>query len=406
MKRFQAAIHPSSDHRSAESKTISRSEKSPRQARSVVAASPCPDYEYGKVEVAVKAVLDPLGGIREFVKRGDTVLLKVNLLAAKAPERAITTHPVVLEAVAREVISAGGKIVVGDSPAGVLNGINRFWEATGIGETTEKVGGELIRFEGSGTNPLRINGKVYHISSILQRVDKVINLPKLKTHGLTLFTGAIKNCFGLLPGFQKANLHKAAPKIDAFSEILVDIYSRVNPVLNIMDAVVGLEGNGPSSNGSARKIGLMMASPDAVALDAVASRIIGFKSEDIATTKIAHQKGLGEGRFENIGLFGPPLSDISVPDYRLPSNSLLRIVPSWLAGFAGRFFWVHPKAVADNCQQCGICIENCPMKCMTPDATGVPSIDHDACINCLCCDESCPHDAIIQELSWLARKLQ
>jgi uncharacterized protein (DUF362 family)/Pyruvate/2-oxoacid:ferredoxin oxidoreductase delta subunit len=350
--------------------------------------------------------LDPLGGIREFVKKGDTVLLKVNLLAAKAPERAITTHPVFLEAVAREVASAGGKIVVGDSPAGVLNGIKRFWDNTGIGKMTEKIGGELVKFEGSGTRPVGINGRIYHITSILERVDAVINLPKLKTHGLTLFTGAVKNCFGLLPGFQKANLHKAAPKVDAFSEILVDIYSHVKPVLNIMDGVVGLEGNGPSSNGSARKVGLILASHDAVALDAVASRIIGFKGGDIATTNIAHEKGLGEGKYENIRLCGPPLTDISIADYKLPSNSLLRIVPSWLAEFAGRFFWVHPKAIAANCQQCGICIENCPMKCMTPDADGVPMINHDACINCLCCDESCPHDAIIQELSWLAKKLQ
>ncbi len=406
MKSSQAAIDPSRNHPPAASSSVSLQEKSPQPAASAVVAARCPDYQYDKVEAAVKAALDPLGGIREFVKNGDTVLLKVNLLAAKAPERAITTHPAVLEAVAREVASAGGKIIVGDSPAGVLNGIQRFWDNTGIGGTTEKIGGELVRFEGSGTRPILINGRIYHFTSILERVDVVINLPKLKTHGLTLFTGAVKNCFGLLPGFQKANLHKAAPKINAFSEILVDIFSHVKPALTIMDGIVGLEGNGPSSNGSPKKIGLILASHDAVSLDAVASRIIGFKSEDITTTKIAHDKGLGEGRFEYIRLFGPPLSEISIPDYVLPSNSLLRIVPSWLAEFAGRFFWVHPKAIADNCQRCGICIENCPVKCMTPDANGVPMIDHDACINCLCCDESCPHDAIIQELSWLAKKFQ
>jgi len=372
----------------------------------MVVACPCPDYEYEKVHAAVKAALEPLGGIREFVKNGDTVLLKVNMLAAKAPERAITTHPVVLKAVAAEVTAAGGRIVVGDSPAGVLNGIRRFWQNTGIGQATEDIGGELVKFEGSGTRPIRIKGRILHITSIIDRVDVVINLPKLKTHGLTLFTGAVKNCFGLLPGFQKANLHKAAPKIEAFSEILVDIFSHVKPALNIMDAVVGLEGNGPSSNGSPRNVGLILAGHDAVALDAVAARVIGFKNEDIVTTKIAHDKGLGEGKFENIRLCGPPLRDISVPDYVLPSNSLLRIVPSWLAEFAGRFFWVHPKAVPALCQKCGICIENCPMQCMTPDAAGVPVINHNSCINCLCCDESCPYDAVIQEMSWLAKKLQ
>jgi uncharacterized protein (DUF362 family) len=296
---------------------------------SPVSITRCHDYQADRVEAAVKAALEPLGGIREFVKPGDTVLLKVNMLSAKAPEKAITTHPRILEAVAREVRSAGGSIIVGDSPAGVLRGIKRFWENTGIGAATEKIGGRLVQFEGAGTRKIGAGGRVYHVSSIIDRVDVIINLPKLKTHGLTLFTGAIKNCFGLLPGFQKANLHKAAPKVEPFAGILVDIFEQVKPRLHIMDAVLGLEGNGPSANGSPRQIGLVIASPDGVALDVAASRIIGYHDNDIATTRIAQARGLGAGRFDHLDWYGPSLADIAVPDFKLPSNSLLRLVPGW-----------------------------------------------------------------------------
>ncbi len=385
---------------------VPREVEKPDPMRASVSITKCSGYEYEKVEAAVHSALEPLGGIRSFVKRGDTVLLKINMLAAKSPEKAITTHPVIVEVVAREVASAGGRVIVGDSPAGVIKGIQHFWEKTGIGRTVEAFGGELVRFEGAGLRRICTGRRVYHITSILDRVDVVINMPKLKTHGFTLFTGAVKNCFGLIPGFQKANFHKAAPKVESFSEILVDILSIAKPDLHIMDAIVGLEGNGPSSSGSPRDVGYVIASHDPVALDTIASRIIGFGEKAIATTRIAADRGLGEGKLSRIRLEGPPLSEIIIPDYALPSNSLLRFVPSWLAELAGRLVWVHPKAVAAACEGCGICIENCPMNCMSPDADGVPVIDYSTCINCLSCDESCQHEAIIQEMSWLAKKLQ
>jgi Pyruvate/2-oxoacid:ferredoxin oxidoreductase delta subunit len=149
-----------------------------------------------------------------------------------------------------------------------------------------------------------------------------------------------------------------------------------------------------------------MASPDAVALDAVAAGVIGYGPGVIDTTRIAEARELGVGNLAQLDWQGPPLDQIAVRDYKLPSNSLLRLVPGWLAKFAGRFVWVRPRAVADNCEACGICIDNCPVGCMVPDANGVPIIDYTTCINCLSCDESCAHEAIIQQMSWLARKLQ
>lgn len=372
---------------------------------SLVSISRCPSYDYEQVETAVHSLLESFGGIGSFVSKGNTVLLKNNLLAAKAPERGITTHPVVLEVVARAVQRAGGRVIVGDSPAGVLSGIDRFWHNTGVGEAVNRFGGTLVKFEGAGTSAYRVNETVYHLSSFLDKVDVVINLPKLKTHGLTLFTGAVKNCFGLIPGFRKSEYHKLAPKTGPFSEILVDIFSLAKPHFNIMDGIVGLEGNGPSTSGSARQVGLLMASPDAVSLDSVSSAIIGCKPGSIATTRIAAKRELGEADLERIRIDGPPLNELLIVDYKLPSNYYLNFVPTWLVKSLGRYVWVRPKSKPEECTGCGTCVENCPVDAMTPDRDGVPIIDYSVCINCLSCDESCPEDAIEQQVSWLAKKL-
>ncbi len=371
---------------------------------SIVSITRCPSYEYDRVEASVHSALDPFGGIKEFVKPGDTVLLKINLLAAKAPERGITTHPVFLEVVAREVIRAGGRVIVGDSPAGVLKGIKRFWENTGIGESVERFKGALVKFEGAGTSRYSSNGNTYHLTSFLEKVDTVINLPKLKTHGLTLFTGAVKNCFGLVPGFQKSEFHKAAPKVEPFSRLLVDIFSFAKPRLNIMDGIIGLEGNGPSTSGAPRNAGLVLASPDAVALDAAASAVIGLKNDAVATTRIAAAAGIGENRLDNIKIEGAALDDVKIPDYQLPSNYYLNFIPTWMIKTLGRFVWVRPRASAQQCIGCGICIKNCPVEAMSPNGAKIPEIDYSVCINCLSCDESCPEDAIEQQVSWLAKK--
>jgi uncharacterized protein (DUF362 family)/Pyruvate/2-oxoacid:ferredoxin oxidoreductase delta subunit len=372
--------------------------------RATVAVEPCPDYHPERLEAALRRILDSFGGMGEFVSPGQTVLLKVNLLAAKGPDRGITTHPAVVEAVAREVQRAGGRVVLGDSPAGVMKNIRRYWAKTGIGEVAERLGIDLVRFEGTGTRAHRVDGRVYHLTRFVTEVDRVINLPKLKTHGLTLMTGAVKNCYGTIPGFQKSEYHKQAPHPDPFAEIVVDVFSLVSPVLHVMDGILALEGNGPSTSGSPRKVGLLLASPDAVALDAVAASVIGFDPLEIPTTRVAASRGLGVADLSAIELDGPPLERIRIPDYRLPSNYFLRYVPTWMVRTLGRFVWVRPKPVPDRCTACGACIANCPVDAMTPDRRGVPRIDYDRCIHCLSCDESCDHDAIEQAVSWLARR--
>jgi len=370
---------------------------------SSVAIGRCIDYEQSRVSEAVHKSLDHLGGISQFVKRGQTVLLKPNMLSAKAPKKAITTHPAVLEAVINEVRSVGGKIWMGDSPSGALKGIKRCWENTGFLDLAERKKIHLINFEAGGTVKRRIGDRTYHFAKAVLEADVVINLPKFKTHGFTLYTGAIKNLYGTLPGFQKARFHKCYPHPKNFSQLLVDIYKTVRPQLHLMDGILGMEGNGPAT-GKKRKTKLIFASPDGIALDAVASSVMGFKEGDIDAIRLAGEQGLGETRIDSIRILGEPLESVCFDDFVLPSNYLVRMIPQFLIKWVGRFIWIRPAAEAELCTGCGECARLCPVHAIEM-VNNHPEMDYNVCINCLCCNESCPESAIIQRMSWLARRL-
>jgi len=369
--------------------------------KSKVAVLRCEKYDADRVAETVHEALALVGGIERYVQAGQNVLLKPNMLSAKAPERGITTHPFVLEAMVREVQSVGGKISIGDSPSGAIKGVKRCWENTGFLQVSKKTGVPLINFEAAGTVQKDIGGNRYHLSRAVHEADVLINLPKFKTHGYTLFTGAIKNCYGTLPGFQKATMHKRYPHPTHFSRILVDIYAAVRPALTLMDGILGMEGNGPAT-GILRQTGLILASADGVALDAVAAALMGFKEDEIDAIRFAGERGIGQSRLSAIEVLGETLENVRFHDFKLPSNHLMKLVPMWTVRWAGRFIWVHPKADLGKCTGCGICAHACPVQAIGM-VEGRPVTDYKKCINCLCCNESCPEGAVIQELSWLAR---
>jgi uncharacterized Fe-S center protein len=269
-------------------------------------------------------------------------------------------------------------------------------------KVAQETGAELVRFEKNAVEKRMINGQAYYIASIITRADVVINLCKLKTHNLTLYTGAIKNMFGSIPGFRKSEYHKQAPKVEEFSKIIVDVFSATRPQLSIMDAVAIMEGNGPSA-GNPNDLGLIFASTDAVAIDAIAAEILGFGEGEIATTEIAFQKGLGEKRKEKIIIKGINLASLPKLNFALPSNHFLKYIPTSLIQVLGKLLWVRPRPAEERCKRCKACIANCPVEAMASQE-GFPIIDYDKCIACFCCDEVCPHNAIDQKMSWLAKK--
>lgn len=346
------------------------------------------------------ASLEGIGGIEDLILPGQKVLLKPNMLSAKGPERAITTHPSVIEAAAKMVRDLGATPFIGDSPGGALRGITRVWENTGIGEMAEKAGIELVNFEASGSEEIRSGDYVFHIAKPVLEADRIINLCKLKTHVLTLMTCAVKNLFGAIPGFRKAQLHKEFPKPREFARMLVELYGIIRPSITIVDAVLAMQGDGPSS-GDPIKLGLIMAGRDAVAVDTVASEIIGFSPGSIDTTRIAGELSLGVSDPQSIRIVGNG-ADIRPESFDLPSNRRLKLVPRPIARMISPLVWLKPYIREDLCVGCRICEKSCPVKTIS-FGEGVCEIDDSKCINCLCCHELCPENAVKIKMSWLAR---
>ncbi len=258
----------------------------------------CDSYDETLVRKAVEASLAPLGGMGSVVKKGDRVLIKLNLLSSKPPEAAVTTHPALVKAVVRMVQELGATPIVGDSPGGRGNMTSyaALLENTGIKKVIDETGCESARFDDDKVEVFTETAKMFKklpIAKAVTEADVIISLPKLKTHSLAYFTGAIKLLYGYMPGTIKAEYHlHTARDLNLFADLLLDLHEARKPDLNIMDAVMGMEGNGPS-NGTPRKIGLIMASKSSTAIDYVAVTIAGFEPMKVPTVERAFARGIG-----------------------------------------------------------------------------------------------------------------
>lgn len=359
----------------------------------------CESYEQGVVESAVASLLKSLGDLSSLVKPGDRVLLKPNLLSARPPEHGVTTHPALVRCVANLIVSLGGTPSIGDSPGGTVRPVEDVFEITGMRQVSEDLGIELANFDREGCYEKEIGGRTYFISKPPLDADVLINLPKLKTHNLTVITGAVKNIYGVVPGYRKSEYHRLLPHPRDFSGLLLDIYSLCKPDLTIVDAVVGMEGAGPS-NGHLRQIGLLIGGEDAVAVDTVIAELIGCPPSRVTTIKEAESRGVGVSSLEEIEVVGE--REAKIADFRLPFRDLLSYAPSWLASFLGRYIWVRPFPKGETCEKCGTCVDSCPPGAMTM-GTIHPAIDYRKCISCGCCAELCPSGAITLKRSPLLK---
>lgn len=373
---------------------------------SQVAIVKCPDYNAGRVEKAVREAVHLLGGLKQVIKPGDRVLLKANLLAPCDPEEAVTTHPAIVGAVIKIVQDAGGIPVVGDSPGYLFAGGKcRALRACGIKSVADNLGAQSLQFESLKNAflkteiPSGVYLKTIFAARLALEADVIITLPKLKTHASTWYTGALKNMFGAVATRTRKHAHALAA-YESFSGSLVDIYSVLKPQLAIMDAIVGMEGEGPR-HGKKRSLGLVLAAYDSVALDAVASKIIGFDPMEIYTTKIATERGLGNGHLGEIEVVGERIDKVSV-NFEKPSGRRLN-VPPFLMKIADRLIKVQPQLVASRCDRCRICTNSCPVNAISMNP--YPKIDRERCIECFCCNELCPTNAMEVGKNWLARRI-
>lgn len=320
---------------------------------------------------------------------GKTVLLKPNMIGQYAPETHANTHPSLVRALVEMLRGRGALVTVGDNPGTSGYGaVARSARISGLEEAS------LGAFENIGTDtrrvPLEGRGTSVTVSRKVLDTDVLISLPKFKTHVFTRITGAVKNSYGFLVGGDKARLHLDFPGYRTFSEVLVEVYGLRVPDLAIMDAVVGIQGNGPQ-NRSLYRAGKLLASDDGVALDSVMSRMMGMRPDRIAMLELANRSGLGEidpARIEVIGDAG------RLRRFRRPVPS----IPQVFGGTWTRIFFPdigRPRFDVDEglCTTCGNCLEACPADAIVM-GEGRPNYDYDNCIACYCCMELCPQTAI------------
>jgi uncharacterized protein (DUF362 family)/ferredoxin len=374
---------------------------------STVTIAHCTDYQPDAVEAALREALAPLGGIGAFVARDQRVLLKTNLLSRALPERAVTTHPEVIRALIREVRRVGGEPSVGDSPGGpnTPGQVRRVWQDSGIAEVCEQEGVALLLLDDQSVRVPNPSGALYGAFTIGRAVvdcDVLITVPKFKTHGFMLFTGAVKNLFGCIPGLEKAQYHLKVPEREDFASMLVDLMLACRPALAIMDAVVGMEGEGPAG-GTPRQIGALLASADSVALDVIASAMAGFEPMEVYTNRVAAARGIGPASADEVEVVGADWRELSPEGFALPVRDITELVPRWLRGPLAS--WTTAKPIlehSERCTRCGMCAQVCPVDAIVVDSKG-PHFDRSACIRCYCCQELCPPQAIGLAVPLLAR---
>ena len=370
-----------------------------REVRPSVSIVKCQTYEEEEVFRSLRQSVDLLGGIRSFVKQGDHVLLKPNLLFGKEPRKAVTTHPSVVKGAIHLVHEAGGIPFIGDSPG--FGSAGRAAEKSGIKTIAEEAGCPVVEF--NNPVPWPKGGMLFRQFEVDQKVldaDVVINLPKWKTHGMVLLTLAVKNLFGCVPGSKKPLWHlKAGEDRSLFAKVLVDLYDMIRPSLNILDGIVGMEGNGPSS-GVPKPLGLLLASNDALSLDQTVCDLLRLPREALVTNRVAIEQGLSRDDALVLGLtpneariegfkFPPP----SAPDWNLP-GILRRALKNALSA--------RPVISEDLCRQCDRCAEICPPKALTRKGR-MPDFDYGKCIRCFCCQEICPEGAVSIQPGWALR---
>lgn len=379
-------------------------------AEARVSIVPCGDYAPKTVRAALTAALDAVGGL-DWVKPGMRIGIKLNLCAARKPEQAATTHPVMAAELAGLLCERGAEVVLGDSPGEPFTAVilNRVYS---LGEYArcEAAGGKLNRdFSHHPVEfPDAVTVKTFEYTAWLELCDAVINFSKLKSHGLMGMTAAVKNLYGVIPGTVKSEYHFRYPDPMAFANMLVDLNEYVCPVLCLCDAVDIMEGNGPTQ-GTPRHMGALIAATSSYEMDRLCAWLCGLDEKELPYLTAAKQRGL-------LTEEGEPLGVKDAAPYRVSGFVRSGATCSWFAPNPEDklFRRVLKKGIAvllrsrpalgEGCTGCGHCAKLCPANAITI-VNRRAVIDRKKCIRCFCCQEFCPAGAMRAQRSFAARLL-
>ncbi len=362
---------------------------------SKVAVIKCEDYDIENVYNAVKRGIDLIGGIEKFINKEEKILLKPNLLAGNSPEKAVTTHPAVFEAIIKILREEEYRLVeYGDSPG--IGSPSNVSEKCGLKVVAEKYGVPLADFNASQivSNKNAKRCMQFEMANGALECEAIINIPKMKAHQLQRITGAVKNTMGCIQGFKKGMMHAKFTNAYTFAEMLIDL-NQILPVrLHIMDGILAMEGNGPRS-GNPIKMNVILVSDDPVALDSVFCKLIDIDHELIPT--ITYGKEYNLGTYDDIEIIGDSIDelinkefDIQRVELKKEDNKMLPLLRKWLVR--------KPLLKKGKCIKCGICEESCPIEgkavILSDSKKGLPKFNYKKCVRCYCCQEMCPKKAI------------
>lgn len=358
--------------------------------REQVALFKCHAYDTELILSVFKRSLDAIHFDLEGLE-GKKVLLKPNMLGAYPPEMGITTHPVFLEAAIILFKEAGCEISVGDSANGIFS-IDSVWEKTGIRDVCKKYNVKETVFEKEGG----VLTEGILIAKPVLDADIVVNLPRFKTHGLTILTVATKNLYGCVPGLQKTKYHRENIDKMAFAKLLVRIANIVRPSINLVDGIVAMDGNGPSA-GRIIKTNFIVVGENYLLVDVVCSKLAGLPPSHLDVLIAAKNMGLWDGS-ENIEIVGEKLADCIPKDFNLPTTYTKGMRDWWISKFVVDKIWggisIKPKVDKKKCIHCWLCAGACPSNAIEFVEGEFPKMDYKKCFECYCCHEVCPQRAI------------
>lgn len=371
-----------------------------------VAVVRCKTYDVEAVKPALEEALNAVNGL-DFVMPGMKIIIKPNLVSFKKPDAAATTHPALLEALVEMLLARGADVTIGDSPGGPhsLPLLNRVYAATGM-DRLEKLGAKLNRNMNEKTVDFP-EGKVlknFTYTEYLDEADAIIDFCKLKSHGMLGMSAAVKNLFGTIPGLKKPEVHYKFQNDAEFADMLVDLNEYFKPRLAICDAVVGMEGNGPTA-GTPRQIGAIIASKSTYYADVVGAELIGMNIDGLPTLQAAYERGFAPASSKNLRVYGD-IRALTVDDFKAPPVRGLSFMRKGnVLHFISKAALEHKPTLKKRfCVGCGECARMCPAKAIEMK-NKKPHINREKCIRCFCCQEFCPRAAMVAHRPLAAKVL-